>query len=447
MIAIEGGTLITGDGRTVQPLGSLLIEGGLIRDILPPGQEVSGPALKERIDARQKDVFPGLMNNHAHGVTGGPLFASAAPALSEEQVRKNLHRHLLEGTTTVINVDGFALKEEVERARRLSPLRIEMTTINTPLNLEAALQADGEGLSVRHRQNTWERMVSAGATVIGEIGAGATLGGMGQDYLYIPKAIEGLTGRRLTPPEAKALKEAVLGRYIDPGQFAPDKVERVLRNLDLPLTAARAREVVVECVLPSFQLALEGIFEAAEAARKAGLPMIVHNAAASKRAIVDLCRRFGREVTLVLAHSNHATFEVEEALGHAREVREAGGVVDITSGDFYGAGRLFSSPEITFALLGAGVVDVISTDYMGGFHDPILLVLEKAIERGAVSLPGAIALATGNVARVFPQSAGRRGLLEKGRPADLVIAGEGRLSQVDYVLIGGRTVVRGGQVI
>lgn len=447
MIAIEGGTLIPGDGRTVQSLGTLLIEGERIEDILPPGQKVADHTVRERIDARQKVILPGLLNNHAHGVSFGPLFASAAPPLAEEQVRKNLHRHLREGTTTVINVDGFALKEEVERARALSPLRIELTTVNTPLNLEAALRADGRGLTERHRQNTCEEMVRAGATVIGEIGAGATLGGMGQDYLYIPEAIKRLTGRELTPSQSRLLKEAVLGRYIDLGRFSPERVSQVLRDLELALAPEEAREVVAGCVLPSFQLALDGFREAAEAARQVGLPMIVHNAASSKKAILQLCRRFGREVTLILAHSNHATFEVEEAINHARKIREAGGVVDITSGDFYGARRLFSSPEITFTLLEAGVVDVISTDYMGGFHDPVLLVLEKAIERGVIGLPGAIALATGNVARVFPRSTGERGLLEKGKRADLVITDGRHISKVERVLVDGRVVVRDGAVV
>ena len=37
---------------------------------------------------------------------------------------------------------------------------------------------------------TAQQMVGAGAVVIGEVGAGMTLGGGGQDYMYIPAAVE-----------------------------------------------------------------------------------------------------------------------------------------------------------------------------------------------------------------------------------------------------------------
>lgn len=367
--------------------------------------------------------------------------------MQEDEVRRNLDRHLLEGTTTLINMDGFALLEEVERARAVSPLRIELTTVNTPANLQAALLADGSGLTEAHKANKYERMLGAGATVLGEIGAGATLGGMGQDYLYIPRAIREATGVDLQPVQARRLKEAILGTYIDPGSFDAALVAQVISEIGLEgrLSVEEARDIVAGCVMPCFQTALDGIAEAARMARDLDLPMIVHNAASSKRVIREVCRELAGEATIVLAHSNHSTFLVDEAVEHARANREAGAVIDITSGDFYGARRLFQSPEITFELLRAGVVDVISTDYMGGFHDPILLVLEKAIDAGVIDLPGAISLATGNAAGVFPKSLGGRGRLEKGKLADLVITADHRISRVDTVIIDGRVVVRDGK--
>lgn len=449
MIAIEGGTLINGDGTVAAPLGALLIQDNVVHDVMPPGERLSRDfPVATRIDATGRWVFPGIVNNHSHALSLGPLFASAARALPPEQVKANLNRHLLEGTTTAINMDGFALKDEVDRARALSPLRVELTTINTPANLRAAEFADGAGLTEAHKRSTWRAMVAAGATAIAEIGAGATLGGMGQDYLYIPRAIKQATGGSLEPLQARTLKEAVLGRYCDPAMFDAARVRAVLAEAGLAdrLTAEQARDLVVGCVMPSIQAALDGIVEAAEIAREVGLPMIVHNATASKDVIARVCRRLAGGTRIVLAHSNHSTFEIEEAIEHARACRGAGAVIDITSGDYYGARRLYQSPAITFAMLGAGVVDLISTDYMSGFHDPILLILEKAVKAGLMDVPRAIAMATGNVARVFLEAASGRGLLARGKTADVVVTADRHLSHVDTVIVGGTIAVSKGTI-
>ncbi len=450
MIAVDGGLLITGDGTTVRPNGSVLIRDGRIHSIVPPGGKgPEGVTITKRLDATGGYVIPGVINNHAHCVTYGPLFASAAPGMTTAQIRANLERHLLEGTTTVVNMDGFALKDEVDRARELSPIRIELSTVNTPLNLEAALAADGSGLTDAHRANSWERMLGLGAKVIGEVGAGATLAGMGQDYLYIPMAIENASGQRLNPMQANRLKQAVLGKYVDPDEYDKAKVEAVLDELNLggKLTSEEARRIVCECVLPSFRVALDGISEATRIAHETRLPVVIHNAAPSKEAVARVCEQYGSNTGIVLAHSNHASFGIEEALDHARRMRDLGAVIDVTSGDFYGARRLYQSIDITHALLASSVVDVISTDYMGGFHDPILLVLERAVDAGLLSLPKAVALATGNVARAFATAVPERGLLEEGRVADLVVTADAHISHVDTVLIGGEVVVQGGRIV
>ena len=49
-------------------------------------------------------------------------------------------------------------------------------------------------------------------------------------------------------------------------------------------------------------------------------------------------------------------------------------------------------------MFAAGLVDMISTDYAGGHHDPILLAIDRATRAGVVSLPAAVAMATANVA-------------------------------------------------
>jgi adenine deaminase len=84
---------------------------------------------------------------------------------------------------------------------------------------------------------------------------------------------------------------------------------------------------------------------------------------------------------------------------------------------------------------------------MGGFHDPVLLVLEKAVETEIIELPKAISLATGNVAKFFPESCYQRGFLERGKTADVVITSDNHISHVDTVIIEGKIVVRNGKII
>jgi len=105
----------------------------------------------------------------------------------------------------------------------------------------------------------------------------------------------------------------------------------------------------------------------------------------------------------------------------AKELKRVGAVVEIISADSFGAKQVEASPELTFALLGEGLVDVITTDFSGGYHDPILLVLQKAIDERLITLPQAIHLATGSPAKVIPRVAPNRGLIEPGRVADLCI--------------------------
>jgi len=256
---ITGGTVVTGDGRTVLEGATVVVEGTFIADVLPvaPGavsgdadlarDGVGGSALNRLpagsatgrpmvdgavIDARGCYVVPGLINHHAHGCTCGPLFASGAEPLGEDRVRRNLLRHLQGGTTTVLNVDGFALPEEVEAARRLAPVNLHTATCHTPLSLRAALLADGGGLSPRQRHQTAERMVEPGVVCLGEIGSGHTLGGGGQEYLYIPRACASARGGR-SRPRGRALKTAVLGRHIDPRAYREAAVHEVLGELGL----------------------------------------------------------------------------------------------------------------------------------------------------------------------------------------------------------------------
>lgn len=135
-------------------------------------------------------VLPGLINNHTHGTAYGPLFPSGHEALPREQVLANLDRHLLEGTTTVLCVDGFVTGEALARTGEAHPVNLRLASCNTPACLEVATVADGGGLTADSLAFTARRAVDAGAVALGEIGAGHTLGGGGASYMYIPAEIE-----------------------------------------------------------------------------------------------------------------------------------------------------------------------------------------------------------------------------------------------------------------
>lgn len=152
-------------------------------------------------------------------------------------------------------------------------------------------------------------------------------------------------------------------------------------------------------------------------------------------------------VPLIAGHSNHSSFELREALRHAERLKELGATVDVSTLDTFGARRLTSGPDLLFALFEAGLVDTISTDYAGGFHDPILLAIDRAVAAGVVTLPAAIAMATGNVADAIPGVAPRRGRAAPGMIADLVLTDPADLPRVRTVIIGGRTVVRDGECV
>lgn len=450
---VAGGTVVTGDGCTVLEGATVVVEGALIADVLPAGTgPISGrpesarsgaeaaPVDGQVIDARGCYVIPGLINHHAHGCTLGPLFASGAKPLPEEEVRRNLLRHLEAGTTTVVSVDGFALPEEVEAARHLAPVNLKTATCHTPLSLKAALLADGSGLGPRHRLQTAEKMVEAGAVCLGEIGSGHTLGGGGQEYLYIPRAVRERTGREISPAEARALKTAVLGRHIDPRSYREAAVRDVLAALGLAdaLPAEEARRLVEESVLPSFQVGLDAMREAVEVGVRLGVPVILHTAAPSGEVVLELSRRGGR---LIAAHCNHDSLLVDEAVELALRLRAAGVLVDVATFDAFGARHTTPGPEALLEMVARGAVDLISTDYGGGLFDPQLVALAEVLRRGLRPLAEAVAMATGRVADAIPGLAPDRGYLGRGRAADLVLLRQDDPTRVEMVMVGGRPLV------
>jgi alpha-D-ribose 1-methylphosphonate 5-triphosphate diphosphatase PhnM len=236
----------------------------------------------------------------------------------------------------------------------------------------------------------------------------------------------------------------VLGRHISASAFDPDAVEEALAGAGLTgrLSVQDIREIVSGIVLPAFDIALHGLAEAAEQARKAGVPVLVHNAAASMTQIASIAKT---DVTLIAGHSNHSSFELREAVEHAGRLKEMGAIVDVSTLDTFGARRLTTGPELLYAMFSAGVVDTISTDYAGGHHDSILLAIDRSTRAGVVSLPAAVAMATANAADAIPGVAPRRGRVMPGAIADLVVTDPAELHHVGTVMIGGEIVARDGR--
>lgn len=440
---VHGCDLVDGTGRAARHEVDIVIAGDTIRDIVPARPAETYGRVDEIIDAAGRLAIPGLINNHTHGTAYGPLFPSGHKGLSPEQVRANLDRHLLEGTTTVLCVDGFVTAEALARTNDDHPVNVRLASCNTPACLRAASIADGTGLTAQNRAFTARQAVAAGAVALGEIGAGHTLGGGGASYLYIPAAVAERTGVTITPRQADALKVAVLGRHISRSSFDRDAVDDALDAAVLAgkLSVDDVRGIVSEIVLPAFDIALAGLGEAAAYARRMDVPVLVHNAAASMTQVAAIART---GVRLIAGHSNHSSFESREALEHAERLKKLGATVDVSTLDTFGARRLTTGPELLYAMFRAGLVDTISTDYAGGYHDPILLAIDRATKAGVVRLPAAIAMATANVADAVPGIAPRRGRLTPGMVADLVLTDPARLPRVSTVVIGGEIAVRDG---
>jgi imidazolonepropionase-like amidohydrolase len=448
---IYASSIVMGDGSPPVVGGTLVVEHGRIAGV-EPGQIRAAPGDAQIVDATGCVAMPGLINCHAHGVAPGPLFPSAAPAPDEHEWRANLDRHLLAGTTTVLSLCGFVTMHQIGEADRSHPVNVRGATSHTPSSLRAARAADGRGLSPETEQLTVEAMLEAGAVAIGELGAGQTLGGGGQDASYIPAAIAHATGVRISPAQARRLKEAALGRYICERAFDPAIMTVALEDAGLArrLPPRAAFDIVVRCVMPSFEPAIASIAEGAELSAALGVPALIHSAAASARAMRDVARHWQqRGASLIACHSNHPTFTPNEAHDLARELVREGCIIEACTFDLIDARQLVDTRDQWDRLLAdSGLVDILATDYgLHGRHDPLIAGIADIVDRGYASLPDAIAMATSRVADSVPGIAPGRGRLAKDTFADIAIARQEDLRNVRHVFSGGRHVVRDGQLV
>lgn len=449
-MVLQDGCVITGDGTTLLSRADVLVSGGQILDIdrsCTHHRRLDGGA--NAIDASGCTIIPGIINAHAHGCIHGPSMPSGSVGLKSCDVEYNRNRHLLQGTTTLLNVCGLAFPDEIDHGPATAhPMDIQVTTAHTDSNIEAALAVDGAGLSARHIRATVDELLSRGAKALGEVGGGQTLGGGAQEYKFIPDAIKNQTGIAVVPAVARCLKNAVLGRYLNPSDGVSDEeLQAELENCGLVgmVQVEQIRTIVTNSVMPSVSKALAGFEEIAAQSARVGYPAIFHNAAPTASRLVELAENYPT-ARIVAGHSNHPSFLPDEAVAFASKLRDRGATVDVSTLDCIST-RWRNDATNFDTLIESGLVDTISTDFAGGHWDGILEAIHRIVRKKQLCAPAAVALATGNVARIFPQLAGDRGLVEKGKRADLVIADSVNLSRVRDVFVAGKPVVRNGRIV
>src|SRR5258708_3514190 len=289
---------------------------------------------------------------------------------------------------------------------------------------------------------TVEQALKDGAVAIGEIGAGHSLGGGAQDYLYIPDVIEKATGIRLRPDQARQLKWATLGRMAARDACDAAQPEKCLHTLGLSdkLDVETARRRIEQSGLPSIATTLEGFEEAAALSAKTGVRAIFHTSPVSVGVIERLAKKYP-EAKLVAGHANQSDFEPEQAVDWAKRLRALDVTVDISTWDIPSK-AIQAKPDNFLRMLKSGVVDTVSTDYAGGDWEPILKGLALAIKAEAIGLAAAIALATSNPARLFPGLAPDRGRLEPGKTADLLLVHPANIGHLQPVTTAPQEVGR-----
>ena len=427
---IVNGSIVTGDGVSLLENTAIIIEEGLITD-LPKVSYVPYNAYADKyINANGGLIIPGIINIHSHGIAFGPFFPYGWRRPSPERILFNLDTHLLQGTTTLINGDGFALPFEVEAANKAHPVNIKPCTAHFPASFRAAEIAGAEVLDEWHKKFTAEEYAELGAVAIGEIGSPGTTAGTSEKSARLGKVI--------SVNHAKALDKAVIN-----GDEA--EIRKVLTEMELPsMSIAEAKKLVEETSILPVEACCDAIRESAIYVKKLGIPVIAHAEPGMREALLDAAKEIGP--MLIATHVNHS-FTVEEMVSFAKELKALGATVEVITADFFGAKQVESSPEGAFALLREGLVDEVSTDYSGGYHEPILLFLQKAIEEKLVTLPQAIKLATSASAGIVPRAAAHRGLIAPGKVADLCIVDKDDISKVRYVIIAGKVVVEEGKIV
>jgi hypothetical protein len=434
---IVNGVVVNGDGIGIRPGCSVVIEDGIIAALIDKPFPPYDPA-GEIIDARGGFVIPGLINHHSHGGCLGPFNVFGEKPLPWERVRYNLDRHLSGGTTALINACGWPTMAEVEAVNKRHPIRVFAGTTHCPAHLAHARAVDGRGLQTWHERMTVVEMLRNGAVAIGEVGAPCAAYGTPQiaRELAVP----------VTVGQVQALKQAVLGSGVDPDCYDRRQTLAVLERMGLNdrLTPAAARDLMDRHVVQPLRLTIQCAETLADLALRHDIALLFHNTPDTRDLCLDLARKL--EHRLIALHTNYA-YTPEQALACARELRQRGARIDIFTADSFGAKAFVPRPDVSWALFSEGLVDLISTDYIAGYWDPIPVVLENAVRAGFITHERAVAMCTRAVVEAIPRLGVHRGTIGPGQAGDIVVTGANDLSRVAYVIIGGRTVVAEGRLL
>ncbi len=214
------------------------------------------------LDAQGGLILPGLINIHTHVVSFGPLCPGLPrDGAPEERILANLDNHLLQGTTTVLSLDGFALPFENDAINKMHPVNVKMSTLHTPKNF-ASGEMGGNRLDPYHRSFAAEEAVSSGAVAMEEVGSWATIGATYEKNLRL--------GRPISVIDALALD----GAYLSGDDRA---IVRIIERAGLePMTVDEAKTLVRETSVEPMAAAKEAILETIDFAPRLGIPALCH---------------------------------------------------------------------------------------------------------------------------------------------------------------------------
>jgi imidazolonepropionase-like amidohydrolase len=427
---IVNGTIITGDGKTLLENSSVIIKDCYIEET-PRVNFIPYNAYADKvIDAQGGFIIPGVINMHAHAVAFGTYQPWGLEGLSKERLLLNLDTHLRQGTTTILNTDGLCLPAEIEAINKIHPVNVKMATSHYAESVHASEVTLGHPVEQKRKTFTAAEAVALGAVALGEIGSPGTSYGTYEKSLRLGKVISARF--------ALALDKAVI-------EDNKPAINQLLKEGGLAgFTVNDAKKLVKETSIDPVAACCEAIRASAKYVKALGIPVLAHAEPGMREALLDLAKEIGPQ--LIVVHVNHS-FTPKESVELAKELKRLEATVEIITADFFRAKQVESSPEGTFALIREGLVDLISTDFSGGNHEPILLVLQKAVEQGIITIPKAIQLATSAPVKMIPKIAPNRGLIEPGRVADICIVDKDDISKVKHILIAGRTVIENGRIV
>ncbi|MEE9610727.1 MAG: hypothetical protein V3W19_05715, partial [Desulfatiglandales bacterium] len=273
---IFNANVVTGDGESFLDNTSVIIENGLITDLPRMGYLPYNFYTHRLIDARGGVVMPGLINIHSHAICFGPTMVWAWEPLPNERVLANLNRHLLQGTTTMLDLDGFVLPFENEAINKVHPINIKRTTLHTPKNFKAAELASGLKFDEWHRNFTAEEAVSLGALALGEVGSPGTSYGTYEKSLRL--------GKPLLATDALALDHAVFDK--DEGALRKAMKAAGLENM----TIDEVKKLVEETSIIPIAAHNEAILETIEYVPKLGVPTLLHTEPPSQEAVLQAAK-------------------------------------------------------------------------------------------------------------------------------------------------------------